>query len=97
MESPRGQEGVISHYILSQKMMKKILALELKGVNFNIQNFKDIYAGVALEMSMDRLERLQSLTDETEIVNFLRKKGNNPDGGKGSKGKLPCEESSSPS
>ncbi len=76
IESPRTDSGVVGHYILQQKMAKKILALKLDWAKFNVKEFKEIYHGVVTEMSMDRLTKLQALTDEEEIVKFLRKKGN---------------------
>lgn len=68
----------VAEFILQRRMIKKIMALELKDVDFNVEKFKELYLSVVLDMSVDRMKRLEVLTDETEIVNFLRKKGNNP-------------------
>lgn len=77
IESPQGAEGAISHYILQQKMRRKVLSLKLENVTFNTKTFKEIYSEMVLEMSYDRLQKLSQLEDETDIVLFLRRKGNN--------------------
>lgn len=69
-------ESVVSHFILQQKMRKKVQSLKLDWAKFNTKEFKEIYSGAVIEMSMDRLLKLKELETEEEIVNFLRKKSN---------------------
>ena len=95
MESPSGNTNLVGHFILQQRMHKKIMALKLDWAKFDVEKFKDIYCGVVLEMSMDRLQRLSVLDDETEIVWFLRKKGNSTVEKRKNKTKLQCENGSS--
>jgi hypothetical protein len=66
-------------------MRRKVQNLQLDWAKFNTKEFKEIYMGAVIEMSMERLLRLKDLTDEEEIVHFLRKKSNK------------CKESSSSS
>lgn len=76
IESPRMDHSVVSHYVLQQKMKRKVQNLQLDWAKFNTKEFKEIYMGAVIEMSMERLLRLKDLTDEEEIVHFLRKKSN---------------------
>jgi hypothetical protein len=71
--------SVVYHYVLQQKMKRKVEDLKLDWVNFNKEEFKEIYAGTVINMSMDRLIKLKDLESEQEIVRFLRKKSNKPD------------------
>jgi hypothetical protein len=77
IESPQRDEKITSHYILQQRMRRKVLNLKLENASFNTKTFKEIYSGMVLDMSYDRLQKLSQLEDETEIVLFLRRKGNN--------------------
>jgi hypothetical protein len=74
IESPRTDNNVTQHFILQQKARKKILSLKLDWAKFDIDKFKELYSGVVIDMSMDRLLRLQAIEDEEEIVKFLKKK-----------------------
>jgi hypothetical protein len=90
IESPQGIDGIIEHYILQQRMRRKILSLKLDWAKFNTREFKDIYSGVVLDMSYERLLKLSELTDETDIVLFLRRKSNNKE--KTNQTEIHCDE-----